>query len=326
MLALRLQSLFFMLKPHLEKSLVLFFTLALITAPLCKAVDAAAYVIADSTTGTILESSNPSKKLQIGSLTKIATAMVVLDWSAARSGDLTALVSIPDSALPVGSPQGVGFEPGESCSVRDLLYAALMQSDNVAAITLANHVGKALGGSTTKVAPVITFVVQMNALARRLGMTHTRFINPHGLDQLESTLPYSTAEDLAKLTSYAMANSAFRFYVSQKERKIAIAGGASGQRSYLLRNTNELLGINAIDGVKTGSTNRAGQCLIISAAKSPESRQQGETHIVTPRRLNVVVLNSPNRFDVASALLNRGWQLYEKWSAAGRPKNWTAPR
>jgi D-alanyl-D-alanine carboxypeptidase len=157
-------------------------------------------------------------------------------------------------------------------------------------------------------------------------MTRTRFINPHGLDNLESTLPYSTAEDLAKLTTYAMANSAFRFYVSQKERKISILGGIDGERGYLLRNTNELLGVNSIDGVKTGSTARAGQCVIISAAKPPDSRQQGDVHIITPRRLNVIVLGSARRFNVALSLLDRGWRLYDSWSAAGRPNRWKAPR
>ena len=312
---------------HFFKTLLLLILLALATASHALAADAAAYAICDSTTGFILEEFNGAQKLQIGSLTKIATAMVVLDWSASRGpegSDLGRLASIPDSALPIAAPEGVGFEPGDSCSLRDLLYASLMQSDNVAAATLAEHVGHALGGGNAS--PVVTFVAQMNALARKLGMTRTRFINPHGLDRLESTLPFSTAEDLSKLTAYAMANSAFRFYVSQKERKISILGGQNGQREYLLRNTNELLGVNAIDGVKTGSTARAGQCVIISAAKAPESRQQGEVHIVTPRRLNIVVLGSPNRFNFAVALLNRGWHLYDLWSAAGRPNRWKAPR
>jgi len=310
--------------PHFLKALLLFILPGLATVSSALAADAAAYAISDSTTGIILEESESAKKLQIGSLTKIATAMVVLDWSAAKGTDLGGLAGIPDSALPIASPEGVGFAPGDSCALRDLLYASLMQSDNVAAVALAEHVGRALGGGDTT--PVVTFVAQMNALARKLGMTRTRFINPHGLDRLESTLPYSTAEDLAKLTAYAMANSAFRFYVSQKERKISILGGATGQREYLLRNTNELLGVNEIDGVKTGSTARAGGCVIISAAKAPESRQQGDVHIVTPRRLNVVVLGSPNRFNFAVALLNRGWRLYDSWSAAGRPNKWKAPR
>ena len=309
--------------PHSVKTLLFLILLGLTTASSALAADAvAAYAISDSTTGFILEESNGAKKLQIGSLTKIATAMVVLDWSASRGGDLAGLASIPDSALPIASPEGVGFGPGDSCSLRDLLYAALMQSDNVAAVTLADHVGRTLGGGNA--APIVTFVAQMNALARKLGMTRTRFINPHGLDRLESTLPYSTAEDLSKLTAYAMANSAFRFYVSQKERKIAILGGANGQREYLLRNTNQVLGASDIDGVKTGSTARAGQCLIVSAAKAPDSRQQGEVHIITPRRLNVVILGAPDRFNLAVKLLNRGWRLYDSWSAAGRPPQWKA--
>jgi D-alanyl-D-alanine carboxypeptidase len=124
-----------------------------------------------------------------------------------------------------------------------------------------------------------------------------------------------------------MANSAFRFYVSQRERKITVLSGGGSSSAYLLRNTNELLGINAIDGVKTGTTARAGECLIISAAMAPDSRQEGETHIITPRRLNVVVLNAPNRFPLAQSLLARGWRLYDSWAGAGRPaKGWKAPR
>jgi D-alanyl-D-alanine carboxypeptidase len=207
---------------------------------------------------------------------------------------------------------------------------------------------------------VDAFVAQMNALARTLGMTRTRFLNPHGLDNLEKEVPYSTAEDMARLTSYAMANTAFRFYVSQKERKItlvpapvavavpagpagrgvanpndpyepsfpepgvapavpALPAAPAGPTAYLLRNTNELLGVSGIDGVKTGTTNRAGQCLIISAGKPPETRQEGNEHVITPRRLNIVILGSQNRFETAQRLLARGWVLYDNWAAAGRP-------
>lgn len=280
---------------------------------------AAAWVVADSTTGHILESSSGSKKLPIGSLTKIATAMVVLDWADAQKRDLSARATAPASISGLNTVAGVGLAPGDQVSLRDLLYAALMQSDNQAAETLADYVGQTLGGAQ----PVTAFVAQMNALARNLGMSRTRFLNPHGLDGLERTDPYSTAEDLAKLTSYAMGNSAFRFYVSQKERKISILTATGEQTQYLLRNTNELLGINSIDGVKTGTTRKAGQCVIISAARPPESRQEGEQHIITPRRLNVVVLASANRFTFANELLQRGWQRYDAWAAAGRPsKGW----
>ena len=123
----------------------------------------------------------------------------------------------------------------------------------------------------------------------------------------------------------AMDSSAFRFYVSQKERKITIETPLGEQTAYLLRNTNELLGVNAIDGVKTGTTRKAGGCVAISAARPPESRQEGDKHIITPRRLNVVVLGAGDRFGIASGLLQRGWQRYDAWAAAGRPlKGWKA--
>jgi len=301
----------------------LLFTLLALAVP-THADEAAAFVVADSTTGFILEQAHADKKLPIGSLTKIATAMVVLDWSEASKSDLGQLATVPPEAAQIAGGQSTGFQPGDRATLRDLLYAALMQSDNVAALTLASHVGQAIGGGAS---PVDSFVVQMNALAKTRGMKNTKFLNPHGLDNLERSVPYSTAADLAKLTSYAMANSAFRFYVSQRERKITIQSANGGQSAYLLRNTNELLGVNSIDGVKTGTTARAGQCVIISCGKPPDSRQEGETHIITPRRLNVVVLGATNRFPLAQGLLARGWQLYDSWAAAGRPaKGWKPPR
>jgi D-alanyl-D-alanine carboxypeptidase (penicillin-binding protein 5/6) len=122
-----------------------------------------------------------------------------------------------------------------------------------------------------------------------------------------------------------MSNSAFRFYVSQKERKITFVSPA-GEQAYLLRNTNELLGVSDIDGVKTGTTKKAGQCLVISAQRAPESVQKGNTFQITPRRINVTVLGSEDRFNEASALLARGWQLYDAWAAAGRPMKGWKPR
>ncbi|MDB6171494.1 MAG: peptidase D-alanyl-D-alanine carboxypeptidase 1 [Chthoniobacteraceae bacterium] len=286
--------------------------------PAKASAQAAAYVISDNTTGYVLESSNPEKKLQIGSLTKIATAMVVLDWAAAKESDLAQMATVPDSAQALSAESGIGLHPGDQVSLRDLLYAAMMQSDNQAAETLASHVGRTLITSGVEITSVNAFVAQMNALARRLGMNRTRFLNPHGLDSIERTLPYSTAEDLAKLTRYAMSNSAFLFYVSQKERKITIQTSAAPSQ-YLLRNTNELLGTQSIDGVKTGTTRKAGPCVIISAGRPPESRQEGESHIITPRRLNIIVLNARDRFPFAAQQLARGWKLYDAWAAAGRP-------
>jgi len=299
-----------------------FFTFLASAAFPRSAVAAQAYVIVDSKTGYILEQQEPRKKLQVGSLTKIATASVVLDWAEQKSGDLNQVVTIPQEAFVGIVENNIGFQPGDSITLRDLLYAALVQSDNIAAYTLAHHVGSKLGSFlpgdvSSKLTPADAFVAQMNALAKQLKMERTRFVNPHGIDKNVRPMPYSTAEDMARLTRYAMNKASFRFYVSQKERQISFDRG--GQRlNYVLRNTNELLGKNGIDGVKTGRTSRAGDCLILSANREPELLKQGQMITVFPRHLIVVLLGSTNRFGEGAGLVERGWRLYDQWAASGR--------
>jgi serine-type D-Ala-D-Ala carboxypeptidase (penicillin-binding protein 5/6) len=300
---------------------VVLFSLALLL-PAGRALQAArtAYVVIDAQTGFVLDQVDARDKRQIGSLTKVATAMVVLDWAEKRGGDLNQLTTIPPEAFVGTGENLVGFQPGDRITLRDLLYAALVQSDNVAAYTLANQVGIALQPvvpSAGNGSPVAIFVGQMNVLAKSLRMERTRFVNPHGIDTGERSMPFSTASDLARLTRYAMNKAAFRFYVSQKERQIAFTRG-NQKKAYQLRNTNELLGTNGVDGVKTGKTARAGDCLILSAHREAEIQKEGERARVTPRNLIIVMLGSANRFSEGGQLLSRGWQLYDQWAAAGR--------
>jgi len=309
----------------------LFATFALLAAPLpLHAQDggglaAGSWVIADSTSGFVLDSSNASRQVQIGSLTKIATAMVVLDWAKAHGEDLSQSATVPQTVNVLNSPNSIGLRAGDTITLRDALYAALLQSDNEAAETLAAHVGMKLGGGKTDKDAVVYFVAQMNALARKLGMKGTRFLNPHGLDDLEKKLPYSTAGDVALLTNYAMAQTGFAFYTSQRERKIVWRTAAGESQSYALKNTNELVGADGVDGVKTGTTRKAGACVVISAAKPPDSKQVGDQHVIIPRRLTVVVLGASSRFVVAKSLLARGWSLLDEWAGAGRPMNVRKP-
>ncbi len=303
----------------LRRSLI-FCTAFLASASVLRSVAAAqAYLIADAQTGYILEEQEPRRKLQVGSLTKIATACVVLDWSEKKSGDLNAMVTIPQEAFRGTTENNIGFQPGDSITLRDLLYAALVQSDNIAAYTLAYQVGSHLESADagTKFTSADMFVAQMNALAKQLKMERTRFVNPHGIDWKVKPLPYSTAEDMARLTRYAMNKPSFRFFVSQKQRQISF-NRAGQQLNYVLRNTNELLGKMGIDGVKTGTSARSGQCLILYADRESEVVRNGQTETVYPRHLMVVLLGSTNRFDEGAALLQRGWQLYDQWAAAGR--------
>ncbi len=294
-------------------------------AALRSAAAAQAFIIVDSQTGYVLEEQESRKKLQIGSLTKIATASVVLDWAERKRGDLNQAITIPPEAFVGTRENNVGFQPGDSITMRDLLYAALVQSDNIAAYTLAQRVGSQLGSLlpsevASKMTPIDAFVTQMNALAKQLKMERTRFVNPHGIDNNVRPMPFSTAQDMARLTRYAMNKASFRFYVSQKERQISF--DRAGHRfNYVLRNTNELLGKNGIDGVKTGRTTRAGDCLILSANREPEIGTQGKAITVYPRHLIVVLLGSANRFGEGAGLVARGWQLFDQWAATGRVAN-----
>jgi serine-type D-Ala-D-Ala carboxypeptidase (penicillin-binding protein 5/6) len=308
---------------HLSRRFLIVSSAFLATAALARSVAAAqAYLIADAQTGYILEDQEARKKLQVGSLTKIATASVVLDWTERKSGDLNRVVTIPQEAFAGITENNIGFQPGDSITLRDLLYAALVQSDNIAASALAYHVGSQLGSllpadSGSKMTPIDAFVGQMNALAKQLKMDRTRFVNPHGIDYNVRPLPYSTAEDMARLTRYAMNKASFRFFVSQKERQISF--DRAGHRfNYVLRNTNELLGKMGIDGVKTGRSARAGDCLILYANRESEVVRQGQMETVYPRHLMVVLLGSTNRFGEGAAFVQRGWQLYDQWAAAGR--------
>ncbi len=301
---------------------ITFVTLVLLLGSAGRSAAAQAYVIVDAKSGYVLDERESRQKRQVGSLTKIATAMVVLDWAEKRGGDLNQVATIPPEAF-VGGENNVGFQPGDTATLRDLLYAALVQSDNIAAYTLAAHVGQALQGVVPAAgdgSPAAAFVSQMNALAANLKMDRTRFMNPHGVDAAKP-LPYSTAMDIARLTRYAMDKAGFRFYVSQKERQITFTR-AGKPMAYLLRNTNELLGVNGVEGVKTGRTARAGDCLVLSAQQKAEVIQHSPTSAtVIPRQLIVVLLGSTNRFPEGQQLLTGGWQLYDQWAASGRPLN-----
>ena len=240
---------------------------------LCQARAQESYIIFDNQTGQILENSKPREKLQVASLTKIATCMVVLDWANLHKVDLSTLAPLSNAAFSGGATSSVGLMPGDSVSLRDLMYCALLASDNVAANALAEHVGSRIA-NPQDLDPIGNFVTQMNALARSLYMKRTLFLNPSGMDNLPKgqTLPYSTAEDIARLTRHAYEDAAFKFYVAQSSRAIHVLRNGI-DNPIEIKNTNELLGQDNIDGVKTGRTRKAGDCLVISADRAPESRR-----------------------------------------------------
>jgi len=287
------------------------------TCGLPHAQAAESYILIDNQTGHILASKDANEKRQIASITKIATALVVLDMAELKKVSLSDMAVVPMGALSVGGVNPAGLQEGDSMSLRDLIYCSLLASDNIAATTLAHYAGARLPNPES-LSPIGNFVANMNALARGLKMRRTLFLNPAGLDGSgEDPQPHSTAADVARLVRYAYGDADFPFYVAQPHRTIQVV--RQGQSLPVsITNTNSLLGQEGIDGVKTGRTSRSGDCVVLSSEQKPEVVRDGATTYVTPRRIHVVVLGSPDRFVEGLELTRRGWGLYNQWAAAGR--------
>jgi D-alanyl-D-alanine carboxypeptidase len=178
----------------------------------------------------------------------------------------------------------MGVRQGEVLSLEDMLYGLLLPSGDDAAVAIAD----AIGGDQA------SFVAMMNAQAKLMGLTHTHYINPDGLD---APGHYTSASDLLKLARRALALPEFALMVNTAEHKIP---PTNQHRAYDLLTTNVLLGNYAgADGVKTGTTPGAGYCLVFSA-----TRESGQ--------LLGVLLNDPNqaaRYQDAQALLDWGFQV-----------------
>jgi D-alanyl-D-alanine carboxypeptidase (penicillin-binding protein 5/6) len=273
-------------------------------------------IVVDFTHKKILSSSNADKPRPVASLTKVATVSVVLDWLQKHTQTQASMMVVPNSVSLLGGPNPIGLQPGDAISVRDALFSAMLGSDNLAAQTMADHFGRQMIREVGGQDPVAVFVDQMNALSASLNMTKTKFVNPHGLDHA-GPVGQSTATDIAKLAWYAIQDSAFNFLCSQVERKVSYQ--RNGQElAFNVRSTNRLLGQHGIDGVKTGSTTRAGDCLITSARRNDKIIPlDGNRTQRIPYRLISVVLGSPDRFGETPRILQNGWRQYDAWMANG---------
>lgn len=213
-------------------------------------VKATAAVLLDKITGEVLYEKNANERLSIASTTKIMTAIVVLE-----NADLSALHTVSYSeANTEGS--ALGIKKGDIISVNNLLYALMLVSGNDAAFALAT----ATCGSTEK------FVGLMNKKAEELGLINTHFTNPAGLSDDEH---YSSAYDLAALTSYALDNPIFSAICALKDYEISFE---VPKKSVHLYNHNRLLSeYKGCIGVKTGFTERAGRCLVSAAKRNAQT-------------------------------------------------------
>lgn len=233
----------------------------MITARQSPELTAEAYLLYDLDANQLLISHNIHAALPPASLTKLMTALLVLEQA-----DLTAEVTIEGSDLVGGAT--MTLRAGETLTVEQLLWGMLIPSGNDAATALARHVA----GSSK------AFVELMNQRAQALGLVASYFVNPHGLDAAGHT---SSAADLLLLTQLLWRYPLFRQIVAVATTEIA---------GHQLRTTNELLGQdNRVNGVKTGTTDRAGQCLVAGLQQNA-------------RQVFIIVLNSRDRYADTQAL------------------------
>ena len=235
-----------------------------------------AAVLMDATTGQVFLSKNPDKRRPPASLTKIMTAIVAME-----NGRMEDVVKISQKSASVYIGSVIDLRAGEQLTLENLLKAALVCSANDSTVAIAEHVG---GNGEN-------FLALMNARALSIGAVNTNFANTNGY-----TLPnhYTTAYDLAIITRYALGNKEFNRFIGTKETTVNWEG--RNNRKLEIRNTNRLLreGVPGIDGVKTGSTPRAGDCMIASATRNG-------------KRLIAVVLHSKNRYTDAVKMLDYGF-------------------
>jgi serine-type D-Ala-D-Ala carboxypeptidase (penicillin-binding protein 5/6) len=210
---------------------------------------AASAIVVDARDGTVMFAKRPDAERSIASTTKLMTALLALE-----KADPHEVFTAPAyDAQPAESR--INLREGERMTVHDLLEALLLESANDAAVDLA----EGISGSRQ------AFVDEMNARADELGLDHTSYANPIGLDQAGN---YSSARDLAALATRLLRNRRFARIVDMPSATLE-----SGIRPRTVRNRNDLVGLYPwVDGVKTGYTLNAGNVLVGAAARGPRAR------------------------------------------------------
>ena len=246
-------------------------------------ISADAAVLMDVATGDVLYGKQANKRRPPASTTKIMTAVLGLELG--RSDEV---VTVSQKAASIGEAT-LHLDPGEKITLYELITGALVRSGNDACVAIAEHIS----GSEDQ------FVQLMNKKAQALGAENTHFENTNGLPCKDH---YSTAYDLALMARHGLQIPQFASIIRQKEAKIHFL---EPNVFMDLKNTNKLLwNYPYSDGVKTGTTNAAGKCLVASATKGG-------------RQLLAVVLNAPDRFGDAKKLLEWGFENTESVRIAG---------
>jgi D-alanyl-D-alanine carboxypeptidase (penicillin-binding protein 5/6) len=207
-------------------------------------VSAGSAIVVDAATGNVLHAVNADQRRPVASTQKLLTALIV-----AESGNLNEKVRV-EASDTWAEPTKLYIKPGDVYSRFDFLNILLVKSMNDVARALARD----------NAGSVEAFAEKMNAKAVEMGMRESNFVNPNGLP---APGQYSTARDMARMALFAYRNRTLRSIMNQKSINFRYADG----RVRPFSNTNQVLkNFAPCNGMKTGTTNAAGRCLISSAS------------------------------------------------------------
>lgn len=245
-------------------------------------INAKSGILMEASTGEVLYEQNANERLQIASVTKVMTMLLIMEAIDSGKISLDDMVTTSEYAASMGGSQ-VFLEVGEQMSVNDMLKAIAVASGNDAAVAMAEFISGSEGA----------FVEKMNKRASELGCENTHFINCNGLD--ETPEHYSSARDVARISQELLKHTKIFDYTT-------IWMDSLRNGSFGLSNTNKLIRFyNGANGLKTGSTSTAKYCLSATALRDG-------------MQLIAVIICAPStkdRFSSASALLDYGFANYE---------------
>lgn len=247
-------------------------------------INASSYALIDADSGTLICGKNENVRMGMASTTKIMTAIVAIE-----NCSLDCRITVSDEAVGVEG-SSIYLKQGEEMTLRELLYALLLESANDAAVAISVSVCGSVDG----------FVGLMNEKAQQLCLRDTHFTNPHGLYDEQH---YTTAYDMCKLLAYCMSNPEFAEITATKRTALH---GSDSTYSRLLINHNKLLKEDGIIGGKTGFTKKTGRCLVTCYEKNGV-------------RLVACTLNDPDDWADHRQLFAYGCKLYKftRFESAG---------
>lgn len=228
-------------------------------------VTAKGWAIVEGETGKFLWGDHEHEPLVMASTTKIMTAWLALDLVRKQPDILEQQVVVSEAAAKTGG-SSAKIQTGDRFEMYKLLYGLLLPSGNDAATAIAEHCGEAYRQDGDPEPPAGVFVAQMNRQAEAWKLAQTKYFDPHGLGK-----NHASPANLAQIAWHAMQNETFREIVETRRYECSAFNAKDEQRAVVWTSTNRLLEIEGYEGIKTGTTTAAGNCLVSRGRRNKDS-------------------------------------------------------